>query len=125
MPVSGLMPGREVLNPPVSACPGATVKRVSTGVAARWMTTCAGMMASPSGLAIACTNGPTVFAVLGNGSGFVWGGGADVVLNDNWFLRGDLKKMDFDAAVNIETLGNVGNAEVNPLYLQLSVGYQF
>ena len=62
---------------------------------------------------------------VGNGSGFVWGGGADVVLNDNWFLRGDLKKMDFDAAVNIETLGNVGNAEVNPLYLQLSVGYQF
>jgi outer membrane protein W len=35
------------------------------------------------------------------------------------------KKMDFDATVNIETLGNVGKAEVNPLYLQLSVGYQF
>lgn len=60
-----------------------------------------------------------------NGSGFVWGGGADVQLNDNWFLRGDLKKMDFDATVNIETLGNVGKAEVNPLYLQLLVGYQF
>ncbi len=62
---------------------------------------------------------------VGNGSGFLWGGGADVLLNDNWFLRGDLKKMDFDAMVNIETLGNVGKAEVNPLYLQLSVGYQF
>lgn len=60
-----------------------------------------------------------------NGSGFAWGGGADFILNDNWFIRGDFKQMDFDADVSVETLGNVGTANVDPWLFNLSVGYQF
>ena len=60
-----------------------------------------------------------------DGKGFVWGAGADFIVNDDWFLRADVKKMDFDSTVVVETLGNVGRAEVNPWYVNLSVGYHF
>lgn len=60
-----------------------------------------------------------------NGSGFAWGAGADFILNENWFIRGDFKQMDFDADVSVETLGNVGTANVDPWLFNLSVGYQF
>lgn len=60
-----------------------------------------------------------------DGKGFVYGVGADFIVNDDWFLRADVKKMDFESAVVVETLGNVGRAEVNPLYFNLWVGYQF
>ena len=60
-----------------------------------------------------------------NGSGFVWGAGADIFINESWFIRGDIKQMDFDADVSVETLGNVGTANVDPLLFNLSVGYQF
>jgi outer membrane protein len=60
-----------------------------------------------------------------DGSGFSWGVGADVFFNDNWFFRADVKWMDFDADVNIETLGDVGTAEVDPIVYDLSIGYQF
>ena len=60
-----------------------------------------------------------------NGSGFVWGAGADIFINESWFIRGDIKQMDFDADVSVETLGNVGAANVDPLLFNLSVGYQF
>jgi len=62
---------------------------------------------------------------VGDGSGFVWGGGADVFFNENWFVRGDIKLMDFDADVNVETLGDVGTANVDPWLFNISVGYQF
>lgn len=62
---------------------------------------------------------------VGNGSGFVWGGGADVFIDENWFIRGDIKQMDFDADVEVETLGNVGTANVDPWLFNISVGYQF
>ena len=62
---------------------------------------------------------------VGNGSGFVWGAGADVIINESWFIRGDIKQMDFDADVSVETLGNVGTANVDPWLFNLSVGYQF
>ena len=60
-----------------------------------------------------------------NGSGFVWGAGADVFINESWFIRGDIKQMDFDADVSVETLGNVGTANVDPWLFNFSVGYQF
>lgn len=60
-----------------------------------------------------------------NGSGFVWGAGADVFINENWFIRGDIKQMDFDADVSVESLGNVGTANVDPWLFNISVGYQF
>ena len=62
---------------------------------------------------------------VGNGSGFVWGAGADLVINENWFIRGDFKQMNFDADVSVETLGDVGTANVDPWLFNLSVGYQF
>ena len=62
---------------------------------------------------------------VSNGSGFVWGAGADVFINESWFIRGDIKQMDFDADVSVETLGNVGTANVDPWLFNLSVGYQF
>lgn len=60
-----------------------------------------------------------------NGSGFVWGAGADVFVNESWFIRGDIKQMDFDADVSVESLGNVGTANVDPWLFNISVGYQF
>ena len=48
-----------------------------------------------------------------------------LIFNDNWFFRADVKWMDFDADVNIETLGDVGTAEVDPIVYDLSIGYQF
>jgi len=63
--------------------------------------------------------------VQAHGSGFVWGAGADLVINENWFIRGDFKQMNFDADVSVETLGDVGTANVDPWLFNLSVGYQF
>lgn len=60
-----------------------------------------------------------------DGSGFVWGLGADVFFNENWFFRGDIKWMDFDADVNVESLGDVGTANVDPILYDFSIGYQF
>jgi outer membrane protein len=60
-----------------------------------------------------------------DGSGFVWGAGADVFINENWFIRGDFKQMDFDADVSVESLGNVGTANVDPWLFNFSIGYQF
>ena len=62
---------------------------------------------------------------VGSGSGFVWGVGADVFINESWFIRGDIKQMNFDADVSVETLGNVGTANVDPWLFNFSVGYQF
>lgn len=62
---------------------------------------------------------------VGNGSGFVWGAGADVFINESWFIRGDIKQMNFDADVSVETLGDVGTANVDPWLFNFSVGYQF
>lgn len=60
-----------------------------------------------------------------DGSGLVLGLGADYFINEKWFLRADVKWMDFDADVNIEPLGNVGTAKVEPIFYDFSIGYQF
>ena len=68
--------------------------------------------------------------------------GADASVSDDWsltgslgyktnpnvfnvFLRADVSKLDFDTNVSVETLGDVGTANVDPLVVGLLVGYQF
>lgn len=51
--------------------------------------------------------------------------GADYYVNDNFFLRADLRKLDFDTDVTVETLGDVGTAEVDPLVYGVSAGFRF
>jgi outer membrane protein len=60
-----------------------------------------------------------------NSNGLIFGAGADFTINDNLFFRAELKKLNFDSNVSVETLGNVGKAEVDPLIFGLSLGYQF
>jgi len=51
--------------------------------------------------------------------------GADYYVNDSFFLRADVRKLDFDTDVTVETLGNVGTAEVDPLVYGISAGFRF
>ncbi|KAA2285042.1 OmpW/AlkL family protein [Arenimonas fontis] len=58
-------------------------------------------------------------------NGISFNAGADVYFTENFFLRLDVRKLDFDTDVSIETLGNVGTAEVDPLVYGLSAGIRF
>lgn len=51
--------------------------------------------------------------------------GADYYVNDSFFLRADVRKLDFDTDVTVETLGDVGTAEVDPLVYGISAGFRF
>ena len=57
--------------------------------------------------------------------GLAFGGGIDFFVSDKLFIRADLTKLDFDSDVNVETLGDVGTADVDPLVFGLALGYQF
>lgn len=61
----------------------------------------------------------------GNANGFAFGGGVDFLVNDKFFIRADVSKLDFDTTVDVETLGEVGTAEVDPLVFGVALGYQF
>ena len=60
-----------------------------------------------------------------NADGITYGAGADFYINDNFFIRADVRKLDFDTDVSVETLGNVGTANVDPLVYGLSAGFRF
>ena len=60
-----------------------------------------------------------------NADGIAYGAGIDFFLSDKVFIRGEVSKLDFDTGVNVETLGDVGTANVDPLVLGLAIGYQF
>lgn len=60
-----------------------------------------------------------------NANGLSYGGGVDIFFTDNVFLRADVRKLDFDTDVTVETLGDVGTATVDPLVYGLSVGLTF
>lgn len=51
--------------------------------------------------------------------------GADYYFNERFFLRADVRKLDFDTDISVETLGEVGTAEVDPLVYGLSAGLRF
>jgi len=58
-------------------------------------------------------------------NGFTYGGGIDFFVNDKFFIRADVSVLDFSTDVSVETLGDVGTAEVDPVVFGLSLGYQF
>lgn len=58
-------------------------------------------------------------------NGFTYGGGVDFIVNENFFIRADVSVLDFSTDVSVETLGDVGTANVDPVVFGLSVGYQF
>ena len=60
-----------------------------------------------------------------NADGISFTLGADYYFTDAFFLRADIRKLDFDTEVSVETLGNVGTAEVDPLVYGLSAGLRF
>ena len=61
----------------------------------------------------------------GNANGLAFGGGLDFLVNDKFFIRAEVSKLDFDTAVTVETLGEVGTAEVDPLVFGVALGSQF
>jgi outer membrane protein len=58
-------------------------------------------------------------------NGFTYGGGVDFFINEDFFIRADVSVLDFSTDVSVETLGDVGTADVDPLVFGLSLGYQF
>lgn len=60
-----------------------------------------------------------------NANGFAFGAGVDFLVNDNFFVRADVRKLSFETDVTIETLGNVGSADVDPLVYGISGGFRF
>jgi outer membrane protein len=58
-------------------------------------------------------------------NGFTYGGGIDFFVNEQFFIRADVSVLDFSTDVSVETLGDVGTAEVDPVVFGLSLGYQF
>lgn len=60
-----------------------------------------------------------------NADGISFSAGLDWFVNDNFFLRADVRKLSFDTDVTVETLGNVGTAEVDPVVYGISAGLRF
>lgn len=61
----------------------------------------------------------------GDADGFTYGGGVDFFVNDKVFIRAEVSKLDFDTTVDVESLGNVGTANVDPLVFGVALGYEF
>lgn len=60
-----------------------------------------------------------------NANGIAFGAGLDWFVNDNFFLRADVRRLSFETEVTVETLGNVGTAEVDPIVYGISAGLRF
>ncbi len=60
-----------------------------------------------------------------NANGIAFGAGLDWFVSDNVFLRADLRRLSFETDVTVETLGNVGTAEVDPIVYGISAGLRF
>jgi outer membrane protein len=60
-----------------------------------------------------------------NADGITYGGGVDFFVNEKVFIRAEVSKLDFDTDVNVETLGDVGTANVDPLVYGVALGYEF
>ncbi|MDY0023081.1 OmpW/AlkL family protein [Arenimonas caeni] len=60
-----------------------------------------------------------------NADGIAFGAGLDWYVNDNFFIRADVRKLDFDTDVTVETLGAVGTADVDPVVYGISAGLRF
>lgn len=72
--------------------------------------------------AVGALAGTTVRA--GNANGLTYTLGADVALTDNVFLRGSIRRLDFDSDVTVNGAA-VGTANVDPWVYGLSAGFKF
>ena len=60
-----------------------------------------------------------------NANGIAFGAGLDWFVSDNVFIRADVRRLSFETDVTVETLGNVGTAEVDPIVYGVSAGLRF
>ena len=60
-----------------------------------------------------------------NANGIAFGAGLDWFVSDNVFIRADVRRLSFETDVTVETLGNVGTAEVDPIVYGISAGFRF
>lgn len=60
-----------------------------------------------------------------NANGIAFGAGLDWFVSDSVFLRADVRRLSFETDVTVETLGNVGTAEVDPIVYGISAGLRF
>lgn len=60
-----------------------------------------------------------------NANGITFGAGLDWFVSDNVFIRADVRRLSFETDVTVETLGNVGTAEVDPIVYGISAGLRF
>ena len=60
-----------------------------------------------------------------NANGIAFGAGLDWFVSDNVLIRADVRRLSFDTDVTVETLGNVGTAEVDPIVYGISAGLRF
>lgn len=60
-----------------------------------------------------------------NADGIAFGVGLDWFVSDNVFIRADVRRLSFETDVTVETLGNVGTAEVDPIVYGISAGLRF
>lgn len=60
-----------------------------------------------------------------NADGIAFGAGLDWFVSDNVFIRADVRRLSFETDVTVETLGNVGTAEVDPIVYGISAGLRF
>ena len=60
-----------------------------------------------------------------NANGIAFGAGLDWFVSDNVFIRADVRRLSFETDVTVETLGNVGTAEVDPIVYGISAGLRF
>ena len=60
-----------------------------------------------------------------NANGIAFGAGLDWFVNERFFLRADVRRLSFETDVTVETLGNVGTAEVDPIVYGISAGLRF
>jgi outer membrane protein len=60
-----------------------------------------------------------------NADGIAFGAGLDWFVSENVFIRADVRRLSFETDVTVETLGNVGTAEVDPIVYGISAGLRF
>lgn len=60
-----------------------------------------------------------------NADGIAFGAGLDWFVSDTVFIRADVRRLSFETDVTVETLGNVGTADVDPIVYGISAGLRF
>ncbi len=51
--------------------------------------------------------------------------GADWMLEGNWFVNFDLRYINIETDADLETVGDIGTVDINPLVYSINLGYRF